>query len=449
MDLTIQQTIDTVSGELLSGDAALRFSGVTTDTREDCGGKLFIPLVGERFDGHDYIDTAFAKGAVACLCSKPVAGAGTRILVGDTLCALQKLAAFVRGLCDIPVVGITGSVGKTTTKEMLALTVGSKFYTHKTEKNFNNHIGVPLTLLKLTPEHEAAVIEMGMNNAGEIAVLTQLARPTVAVFTNVGMTHIGNLGSRENILRAKLEMLEGLSPDGTVVLNADDTLLWRGRPKLTHKVLSYGIKNSEADIKAEDIRLSEQSVTFTVRGETICLPQPGEHSVYNALAAIAGGMAVGAELPQMARALETYNGTKMRLNIQNVRDFRVIEDCYNASPASVAVALRVLHDLKCGGKRIAVLGNMNELGDYAVSEHERVGRLVAEHGIDFLITVGDLARSIADGAVLAGFSPKQLRVFDNNAAASAFLHTILGPEDVVLVKGSHSTHLEEIIEALG
>ncbi|MBQ1935878.1 MAG: UDP-N-acetylmuramoyl-tripeptide--D-alanyl-D-alanine ligase, partial [Clostridia bacterium] len=183
--------------------------------------------------------------------------------------------------------------------------------------------------------------------------------------------------------------------------------------------------------------------------ETICLPQPGEHSVYNALAAIAGGFAVDAELPKMARALETFSGTKMRLNIQKLRDFRVIEDCYNASPASVAVALRVLADLKCGGKRIAVLGNMNELGDYAKSEHERVGRMIAELNLDFLVAVGDLAKGIAEGAVAAGFDPKALRVFDTNLAASAFLNTIIGAEDVVLVKGSHSTHLEEIIKALG
>ncbi len=447
MEFTIHQLINAVSGKLLSGDGSATFSGVTTDTREDCTGKLFVPLVGERFDGHDYIKTAFEKGAVASLCSKPHEGAC--VLVEDTLVALQAFSAYARQQHDIPVVGITGSVGKTTTKEMLALTVGSKYHTHKTEKNYNNHIGVPLTLLKLEDCHEAAVVEMGMNNAGEISVLTRLAKPTVAVFTNVGMTHIGNLGSQENILRAKLELLEGLAPDGVVVLNADDPLLWREKANMTHKVLSYGIQNPEADIKATDIRLAEQSVTFCVDGETICLPQPGEHSVYNALAAIAGGYAVGAELCKMARALETYSGTKMRLNIQNLRDFRVIEDCYNASPASVAVALRVLADLKCGGKRIAVLGNMNELGDYATSEHERVGRLLAELNIDFLVAVGDLAKSIADGAVAAGFDPKALRVFDSNLAASAFLNTIIGAEDVVLVKGSHSTHLEEIIKALG
>lgn len=447
MEVTIRELISAVSGTLLSGDESAVFCGVTTDTREDCAGKLFIPLVGERFDGHDYIKTAFEKGAVASLCSKPYEGAC--VLVEDTLRALQDLSAYVRQQRDIPVVGITGSVGKTTTKEMLALTVGSKYHTHKTEKNYNNHIGVPLTLLKLDETHEAAVVEMGMNNAGELAVLTRLARPTVAVFTNVGLTHIGNLGSQENILRAKLEMLEGLSPDGTAVLNADDPLLWREKGKLSHKVLTYGIKNPEADIKATDIRLAEQSVTFCVDGETVCLPQPGEHSVYNALAAIAGGLAVGAELPKMARALETFSGTKMRLNIQNLRDFRVIEDCYNASPASVAVALHVLKDLKCGGKRIAVLGNMNELGDYAASEHERVGRLVAELKLDFLVAVGDLAKGIADGAVAAGFDSKSLRVFDNNLAASAFLNTIVEAEDVVLVKGSHSTHLEEIIKALG
>lgn len=447
MELTIRELVNVVSGTLLAGEETLSFDGVTTDTREDCRGKLFVPLVGERFDGHDYIETAFEKGAVASLCSKP--SAGVCIQVEDTLCALQALAAYVRSRYDIPVVGITGSVGKTTTKELLALTVGSKYRTHKTEKNFNNHIGVPLTLLKLQKDHEAAVVEMGMNNAGEIALLTRLARPTVAVFTNVGMTHIGNLGSQENILRAKLEMLEGLSPDGTVVLNADDPLLWREKGTMTHKVITYGIQNPAADIKATNLRLGEQSVTFRVEGETFCLSQPGEHTIYNALAAIAGGLAVGAILPDMARALETYSGTKMRLNIQNLRDFRVIEDCYNASPASVAVALHVLADLKCGGKRIAVLGNMNELGDYAASEHQRVGRLVCELGIDFLIAVGDLARGIADGAVEAGYDPKKLRVFDSNVAASAFLNTIVGAEDVVLVKGSHSTHLEEIIKALG
>ena len=446
MKLTIKQLAEAVSAISVQGGDGVTFDGVTTDTRDDCRGKLFVPLVGDRFDGHDYIRTAFEKGAVAALSDREAEGCILR--VENTLTALQALSAYVRKACDIPVVGITGSVGKTTTKEMLALTVGSKFRTHKTEKNFNNHIGVPLTLLKLDESHEAAVVEMGMNNAGEIAVLTRLARPDVAVFTNIGMSHIGNLGSQENILKAKLEMLEGLNPDGTVVLNADDPLLWGARQGISHRVITYGIQNPEADLRATDIRIAEESVTFTVGGETVCLPSPGEHSVYNALAAIGGGLAVGADLPEMVRALETFGGTKMRLNIQPLRDFRVIEDCYNASPASVAVALKVLSDMKCGGKRIAVLGNMNELGDYAVSEHRRIGRLVFASGVDFLITVGDLAREIANAAMEAGFPQTNLRSFDNNAAAGAFLRTVAAAEDVVLVKGSRSTHLEEIIEIL-
>ena len=448
MKLTIRQLAEAVSAISVHGDDTLSFDGVTTDTREDCTGKLFVPLVGERFDGHHYIKTAFEKGAVAALSDHEAEG-GCILRVENTLTALQALSAYVRQLCDIPVVGITGSVGKTTTKEMLALTVGSRYCTHKTEKNFNNHIGVPLTLLKLEESHGAAVVEMGMNNFGEISLLTRLARPTVAVFTNIGMSHIGNLGSQENILKAKLEMLEGLPADGTVVLNADDPYLWGARAELPYRVISYGIHNPEADLRATDIRTAEESVTFTVRGETVCLPSPGEHSVYNALAAIGGGLAVGAELPKMVRALETFGGTKMRLNIQSVRDFRVIEDCYNASPASMAVALKVLSDMKCNGKRIAVLGNMNELGDYAISEHQRIGRLVFEAGVDFLITVGDLAREIANGAVTAGFPQAQLRSFENNAAAGVFLRTVVAPEDVVLVKGSRATHLEEIIELLG
>lgn len=446
MKLTIKQLAEAVSAISVQGGDGVTFDGVTTDTRDDCTGKLFVPLVGDRFDGHDYIQTAFEKGAVAALSDREAEGCILR--VENTLTALQALAAYVRKACDIPVVGITGSVGKTTTKEMLALTVGSKFRTHKTEKNFNNHIGVPLTLLKLDESHQAAVVEMGMNNAGEISVLTRIARPDVAVFTNIGMSHIGNLGSQENILKAKLEMLEGLNPDGTVVLNADDPLLWGARQGISHRVITYGIQNPEADLRATDIRTAEESVTFTVGGETVCLPSPGEHSVYNALAAIGGGLAVGAALPEMVRALETFGGTKMRLNIQTLRDFRVIEDCYNASPASVAVALKVLSDMKCGGKRIAVLGNMNELGDYAVSEHRRIGRLVVASGVDFLITVGDLAREIASAAMEAGFPQTNLRSFDNNAAAGAFLRTVATAEDVVLVKGSRSTHLEEIIEIL-
>ncbi len=447
MKLTIRQLAEAISALSVTGEETATFDGVTTDTREDCAGKLFVPLVGDRFDGHDYIKTAFEKGAVAALSDREAEGRCI-LRVENTLTALQALSAYVRQMCKIPVVGITGSVGKTTTKEMLTLTVGSQYCTHKTEKNFNNHIGVPLTLLKLEEEHQAAVVEMGMNNSGEISVLTRLARPDVAVFTNIGMSHIGNLGSQENILKAKLEMLEGLPDDGIVVLNADDRLLWNVRNDLPFRVISYGIRNPEADLRATDIRTAEESVTFTVNGETVCLPSPGEHSVYNALAAIGGGLAVGAELPKMVRALETFGGTKMRLNIQTVRDFRVIEDCYNASPASVAVALKVLTDLKCGGKRIAVLGNMNELGDYAVSEHQRIGRLVFESGVDFLITVGDLAREIAQGAASAGFPQTRLRSFENNNAAGAFLRTVVGGEDVVLVKGSRSTHLEEVIEIL-
>lgn len=428
---------------------------VSTDTRTLSPGSLFFALKGERFDGHDFVAQAFEKGAVGIVVSKSelarqyAESDKVVILVEDTLRALQLLAKSQREKYDIPVIGITGSNGKTTTKDMVAAVLSQRYRVLKTQGNYNNEIGLPLTLLQLTPEHQAAVLEMGMRGLGEIATLSQIAQPTGGIITNIGVTHYELLGSVENIAKAKGELVESIPEHGFCLLNAEDGWSRRLSSLCRGKVIYYGFE-ARAQVRARDLRNTEQGMEFVLATEQgsifVKLPLPGEHNVLNALAAAGVGLELGLELSEIAAGLETVQLSAMRLALVPGRnDSLIINDAYNANPTSTKASLKVLAQRK-KRRAIAVLGDMRELGSIEVEAHREVGRYLVDLGIDFLLTVGPLARHIAQGAIEQGMEQERIYSFARNDDAKRFLAEFLAPGDVVLIKGSRAVQMEEIVD---
>ena len=430
------------------GDADI--TSVTIDSREAGPGALFIAIRGDRFDGHDFVREVLDRGAVAAVCSRPVEDADpSRVIpVADTRAAFLELAAHYRARFDIPVVGLTGSVGKTTTKEMVAAVLSRKYRTLATQGNLNNEIGLPRMCFRLDSSYEAAVLEMGMSGFGEISRLTRTALPTLGIITNIGVCHIEMLGSREGILQAKMEILEGMSPDAPLIINGDNDLLPQGVKDIPNPVVVCGISCPDADCRAEHIVQENDGMTFDIvwRGERYpaTLPAVGLHNVYNACIAFACGMLLDVTPEQALRGLAAYEPTGMRQKIVRRGGVTVIEDCYNASPDSVRASLRVLRDGE-GSRKIAVLGDMKELGSYSRRAHLDCGRAAAENGIDVLLTVGDEAAAYIEGA--DGGVPTALH-FDNKDALAESLCGMLREGDTVLFKASRAMKLEDIIAAV-
>ncbi len=419
---------------------------VFTDSRKPVNGGLFIALEGDNFDGHAFIDSAVKSGASAVMCRKKTDADVPVIYVDDTKKALLELGAYYRSTFDIPVVGLTGSVGKTTTKDMIALTAGAKYNTLKTQGNLNNDIGMPLTLLSMEENTQCAVIEMGMNHSGEISRLTRAARPTIGVITNIGVSHIENLGSRENILKAKLEIIEGMEKGSPLILNGDNDLLsavGSGR----FKIVFFSIMNPICKINAGDIKEDGLFTEFTVfaYGETarVRLPAIGMHNVYNALAAVAVGRELDIPLSECAEALGYYVPSGMRQNIVNRNGITFIEDCYNASPDSVKATLNTLSTIDAK-RRIAVLGDMLELGSFSEKAHRMCGEYCALSDIDILFTYGERAKDIALSAKEHGM--KNVECFTDGDKLAQRLVSVLGSADAVSFKASHGMRLENVIK---
>ena len=448
---TISDILKATGGKLISGDGNGSITDINTDTRVIKEGMLFVALIGDSFDGNNYVQQAVDAGAVGCVVSKEVKADTNLILVEDTTKALGQIAKYHKERFGVPFVGVTGSVGKTTTKDMISCALSAKFNVLKTQKNFNNHIGLPLTLLRLRDEHEIGVVEMGMSGFGEIDYLASLAKPDVAVFTNIGLSHVEKLGSRENILKAKSEILDHLSADGIVVYCADDDLLVTLKGKTGHKYISYGIENKDADYIATNITADEISTKFDVseNGKTyrVQIPILGEHNIKNALAAFIVARHFGAEPEAVIEALKEFVPGKMRQNILHANGITVINDCYNASPSSAEAGLKILNQLN-GERKIAVLGDMLEMGDLSDYAHRLVGKYVVDFGADFLVTVGTKSGAIAEGAIENGFAPENAANFETNAQAIEFLDKFIQKGDIVLVKASRSMKLEEISEHL-
>lgn len=443
---TLQEAAAALGLPQMQAQATL--ADVCTDTRKIQPGSLFVCLRGERFDGHSFASQAAQLGAAALLVDHPVDADVPQLVVTDTGKALLQLAGWYRRRFQLPVVGLTGSVGKTTTKEFIALVLGAKYNTLKTQGNLNNEIGVPQMLFRLEDSHTAAVIEMGMNHFGEISRLTRAVAPTVGLITNIGVSHIENLGSRSGILQAKLEILEGMAPDAPLIVNIDNDML-RTVKLGDRPLLTFAIDDQSADFTATDIAEQGSTTTFTVHHSTftqpVTIPTVGIHNVYNALAAMAVGYVTGVDPVAAASALANYVPAGMRQNLVQVGGVQVIEDCYNASPDSMRAALQTLGKLPVH-RRYAVLGAMLELGDYAKEAHTQVGKMAAENGIDGVLAYGADAAYIVEAAKQAGL--ENARLFDTKEALAQSLAQQVQPGDGVLFKGSRGMHLEDVMHTV-
>lgn len=449
--------IQAATGARLRQQTAEFFSGVVTDTRKIVPGVLFLALRGERFNGEDFVREAVEKGAAGVLvsssCSREkTAGLEATVFEAptDTLTAYQQLALFWRRHFSVPLIAITGSNGKTTTKDLTAAVLSSRWKVLKTQANFNNEIGLPLTLLQLTESHAAAVIEIGMRGFHQIEALAKIALPSIGIVTNVGETHMELLGSLENIAKAKSEMVEAIPAGGTVILNNDNAYVaaMAAKAKAGVRVLTFGVEQA-ADVRGGDIRTEGRQTRFTASfgGQTheFLLPMVGRHNVDNALAALTAGYALGFTAEEMQAGLGKLEVTKMRFEYKKVGAYTVINDAYNASPMSMAAALKTLAEV-APGRKIAVLGDMLELGSVSTAAHEAVGREAAGIGADALITRGSLGESIADGAEAAGL--QAVYRCSSHEAAGQKLHEILQPGDTILFKGSRGMQMEKIIDLL-
>lgn len=435
------------------------FTDIVTDTRKITPGVLFLAFKGERFNGEDFVRDAVEKGAngvmVSTSCPKEqLAGLKTTVLIAeDTLTAYQQLAHAWRMRFSLPVVAITGSNGKTTTKDLTAAVLSTRGPVLKTQANYNNEIGLPLTLLGLRKEHTAAVVEIGMRGLHQIEAMAPIAAPTVGIVTNVGETHMELLGSIENIAKAKSEMVEAIPAGGTVVLNADNPYVaaMRSQAKEGVRVLTFGIEK-EADVRAKEETIetidgheTRFKIEWKGREQTFTFAMVGRHNVYNALAAIAAGFALGLTPAEAASGLRNLKATKMRFEVQDVKTYHVINDAYNASPMSMKAAIETLSELT-KGRKIAVMGDMLELGSVSEEAHREVGHELAEHGFAAVVTRGQMGAFIADGAEEGGV-PQVFRA-DSHEAAADYLHKILEPGDTILFKGSRGMQMEKIIDLL-
>ena len=444
---TAREICAAVGGTLLqSSDVSV--TRVSTDSRSIPEGALFVPLVGERFDGHAYIGKAMESGAAGCLTARTpdaLLSGKFYIQVSDTRLALKTLASWYRGKFDLPVVQVTGSAGKTTTKEMIACVLGRRFRTLKTQANFNNDIGTPLTLLELAPEHQAAVIETGMDHFGEIRRMGAMVRPTIAVITNIGDAHIGNLdGTRQGVLRAKSEIFENLQPGGLAVLNGDDPLL--STLHLPFKTLRCG-ESENCDVRVTDIcerGIEGLSCTVTTEKDSYSLriPSPGRFMIYSAAMGVAIGEYLGLSKEEIIRGVAAYTPTGSRMRLIRCPGERIIiDDCYNANPQAMAETLRLLAGTR-RPRRMAVLGDMFDLGDLAAEAHEQIGLLLNELKLECVVAIGQWMKYLTETA------RGNVYHFDTVEQACETLHREFTPGTAVLVKASHAMHFEKIVEEL-
>jgi UDP-N-acetylmuramoyl-tripeptide--D-alanyl-D-alanine ligase len=416
------------------------------DTRKLEEGQLFIALKGER-DGHDFIPAALEKGAAAVLCTH-CDGDYPAIVVEDTRIALGLIAKGERERIGMKVVGVTGSVGKSTTKEMIAAVLESTWTVSKSPANHNNDIGLPMAVLAMPEDTQVAVLEMGMNHFREIAYLSSIALPDMAVIINIGTMHIEHLGSQEGILKAKMEITEGMREDGKIILNGDDPLLWGEKGRMPLKTIYFGLKNPECSIRGGEITEEDRILRFHVTSANLTYPVElaleGLHYVSDALAAVSVGMELGVNPSKIQENLSRFQNMAGRQEIFEVNGCTVIKDCYNAGPESMAAALNVLG--KRQGRRIAVLGDMLELGICSDAEHYKIGRIAAKK-VDVLLAYGPHSVRVLKGAITGGMSQAKARAFTERENLVQALKYLAKPGDVILFKGSRGMHMEYALEA--
>lgn len=455
---TLQEAITAMKGEWLgsTNPADIYPTGGERDNRALKAGELFFALSGERVDGHQFIDAALERGASAAVVSQawlktqPQRPSKPLIVVEAPDLAMGDLARAYRKKFNIPVIGITGSNGKTTTKDMVTAVLRTQYNTLATEGNLNNHLGVPLTLFRLNAQHEVAVIEMGISDFGEMTYLCHIAQPTMGIITNIGPTHLEFLGSVEGVAKAKGELLEYLDESSMTILNLDDLLLSKERVKVKGRLLGFGIERY-SQFRGEGLSLDqERRGQFSLQGRFFKLTVPGRHNVYNALAAAAAGVALNVPLEKAADALANFVPTKLRSQVLTHKGLRLINDSYNANPPAMRAALDVLAQIEMpkAGRRIAVLGDMRELGDITDQAHSELGTDAASK-VDALFALGDQAHRVVQAAQKAGLSPSNSQAFTHSESLITALKTFVTPGDTLLVKGSRGLAMEHIVEALG
>lgn len=457
--LLVREVIESTGGTLCKGSAAFQFSKVSIDTRTLQKGDVYVAIKGARFDGHVFIRQAVEKGAAGIIAEHIPADVPETIAfairVTDSLKALQQMAHLYRKKFSIPLVAITGSYGKTTTKELTRAVLSEVYETFVTPGNFNNHIGLPLSLLRLEKKHEAAVLELGTSARGEITTLARIAEPTIGVITGIGQSHLEHLKTVENVFRAKMELLDNLSEQGVAILNSDDVFLAKAMTALPVPFISFGIKN-EAHLLARAIEIDykKQCIRFDIsyQGETLpaCVPVLGAHNVYNALAAAAVGVTLGIPLSKIAKGLGKFRPLGGRMRTLVYKGALVLDDCYNANPDSMQAALAVVKDFVPAARKVVVIGDMLELGAVSGQRHEEVGKKIGQMEIDMLYTIGSQAPIVGKAAHKNGLSLEKMRIFESSELELLVddLLNFVKKGDVVLIKGSHGLHLEKIVEKM-
>lgn len=450
-ELSVKDILQAVGGTLINNDSndfsgKISVLGVGTDSRKIKTGEVFIALNGLNMDGHEYVDIAYKNGAILSIVSRKIDSNIPQIIVEDTYLALKSLAEYYRTLFDISIIAVTGSTGKTSTKEMIGAVLEQKFNVHKTRMNFNNEIGLPLTVFEMNRENEVSILEMGMNNLGEIKALTQIARPTIGVITNIGSAHIENLGSKENILKAKMEMTTYFNENSLLIINSDDEFLSRIE-KDKYDIIKISMNNN-GDYNAFDIvNLGGNGVEFSCYYKKVVnkfkINSPGKHNVYNALCAIAIGEIFNMEVETIKLGIENYKSVGQRMNIINMeQDIKIINDCYNANPDSMKAALDVLVTFE-DRRRIALLGDMLELGSYSVEAHEQIGNYLKDK-CDILISVGNEAIHMYNKAK----KYVDAHYFRTKDEAKDYISSIIKAGDVILIKASRGMKMENITNYL-
>ncbi len=461
MSITIEEVLRATGGRLLQGEERAFFQGISTDSRMVGEGELFIALKGPRFDGHHFALKALEKKAGGVVIEEDKTGDirwnGYRpkavIVVKDTLRALGDLARERRRRYRIPVVALTGSNGKTTTKEMISACLETTFPILKTRENLNNLIGLPLTLLNLTEKERVVILEMGMNVPGEIRRLTEIAEPDVGLITNIQIVHLEGVGSLERVREEKGELFRRMRRDGTILVNQNDPHVIDLASEFSGQKITFGVEKS-ADVMAKEIRLrgaEGTSFNLILEGEEIevNLPLLGRHFVPNALSAIAVASLFGIEVKKAKEALERFRPFPMRMEIIHLEGGKtLINDAYNANPRSMELALETLAEIKGKGRAIAVLGDMLELGDFTEEAHRQIGEKVEELSIDLLLTMGEKAPLVVESAVRHGFEPKRTRVMESHSEAISILKEVAQEGDWILIKGSRRMAMEKIVEGL-
>ena len=455
-NMTLKNIATACNGQLhcTSEQENITIKGAVLDSRLVEEGYLFFATKGERVDGHSFILQVAEKKAACVICEKaPENVEIPYILVEDSFAALKQVAAYYRENLTIPVIGITGSVGKTSTKEMIASVLGVRYNVLKTEGNFNNEVGLPLTILRIRDEHKVAVVEMGINHFGEMHRLSEIAKPDICVMTNIGRCHLEFLGSREGILKAKSEIFDFMNPEGYVCINGDDDMLCTIKEVHGHKPVTYGMtmKNDVyvTDVKSNGILGSEASIYLNDETFDVEVPLPGEHMVMNALAATCVGDLLGLKPEEIAKGIAAVKAVGGRSNIIALEDKTILDDCYNANPVSMKAAIDLLN--LANTRKVAILGDMFELGEGQEEMHSEIGRYAVTEGIDVLVCVGELSHNMFNTAVLMRDEQKKntkLYYMENTQETIDKISDILEKGDTILVKASHGMNFAEIVKAL-